>query len=60
MEKLRCLVMDLSLRVTKAQDNVEVVKVMMRDFQSSALYTRNDEHKQEGLLNIKGKEGIMI
>jgi len=54
MEKLREMVMDLSTRVSKAQDNVETVKRMMTKWKDAPLFVRNDDHKSEGLLNIKG------
>ncbi len=55
MEKLRCLVMDLSLRVSKAQENVETIKTLMQQWKDQPLFVRNDEHRSEGLLNVKGK-----
>ena len=54
MENLRCTVMDLSLRVSKAQDNVDAVQAMMQRWKDEPMFTRVEDGKSEGLLNIKG------
>jgi len=54
MEKLRSLIMDLSLRVSKAQENVDSIKKTMLQWKESPLFVRNEDHKSEGLINVKG------
>ena len=54
MENLRCVVMDLSLRVSKAQENVEAIKVLMQQWKDIPLFVRIDDGRSEGLLNLKG------
>ncbi len=54
MEKLRCLVMDLSLRVNKAQENVKTIQTLVQQWKDEPLFVRNDDHRAEGLLNVRG------
>lgn len=54
MENLRCVVMDLGLRVSKAQENVETIKHQMQHWKDSPLFIRADDGRSEGLLNLKG------
>lgn len=59
MENIRCVVMDLSLRVSKAQQNVETIKNMMQAWREAPMFIR-DDGKTDNLLNIKGKKFITI
>jgi dynein heavy chain len=56
MENLRCIVMDLSQRVSKAQENMETIKTLIRQFQDAPLFEREKDGKTEGLLSIKGQK----
>ena len=52
MENMRGVVMDLSTRVSKAQDNVMTIKNLVQGWKDVPLIERSGG---EGLLNLKGK-----
>jgi hypothetical protein len=54
MENIRCVIMDLSLRVSKAQQNVQTIRTMMQQWKDQPLFVRIDDSKLESLLNITG------
>ena len=52
MENMRAVVMDLSTRVSKAQDNVMTIKDLVQQWKGIPLVERSAE---SGLLNLKGQ-----
>ena len=54
MENIRCVVMDLSLRVSKAQQNVQTIKTLMQQWKDRPLFRRNEDGRSEALLNVSG------
>ena len=38
MENIRCVVMDLSLRVSRAQQNVQTIKTLMQQWKDKPLF----------------------
>eukprot|EP00095_Tigriopus_kingsejongensis_P007513 maker-scaffold103_size370364-snap-gene-1.20 protein:Tk07513 transcript:maker-scaffold103_size370364-snap-gene-1.20-mRNA-1 annotation:"dynein beta ciliary-like" len=53
MENLRALVTDLSLRVSKCQQNVLIIKKLMDKWNDKPMFERCREPKTEDLMNIK-------
>ena len=46
--------MDLSLRVSKAQENIGTIKSLIGQWNESPIFTRNEDSRNgEGLLNLK-------
>ncbi len=60
MENIRCVVMDLSLRVSKAQQNVLTIKNLMQSWKDKPLFQRTDDGKGENLLNFAGITIVII
>lgn len=54
MENLRGVVTDLSMRVSKSQQNVTTIQKMMDKWNDKPMFVRCNEPKAEGLLNMKG------
>ena len=52
MENIRCVVTDLSLRVSKAQQNVQTIKTLMQQWKDRPLFRRNEDGRSEALLNV--------
>ena len=48
------MVTDLSLRVSKAQQNVQTIKTLVQQWKDNALFRRNEDGKAEALLNVSG------
>lgn len=54
MESIRRVVMHLSIRVSKAQENVETIQSLVQQWREAPLFTRCEEGRSDFLLNTKG------